>query len=411
MKKLVFLLLLFTTLKALPQSVSPLEYREDFDFFWKKICDNYCYFDKKHVDWDRVKKIYEAQISTINSRDTFITMIEHAFGELYDHHCSLRTNTRYSRRLVPTSADCWAAYQNGKPLMVEVRKGFGAEKAGVKAGMEIIAVNDVPVNDAIRPFLSQTINQESKSFALRLLLAGDHFTSRKLTLLTQHGPADFFPDRDSLMLENIQYPAMVESRTYGAIAYMRINNFLFDNALIPKFDSVLNTLLNNKALIIDLRETPSGGNTSVARAILGRFIAKEQFYQKHELYAEEKETGIKRSWEEIVSPRGQQYKGRVVVLADHWTGSIAEGITIAFDGMKRATVIGTELARLNGAVDGFQMPHTGIGFNFPTERLYHLSGLPRELYRPAIVVDVSQQSPGNDLILNAAFTFLKNKTN
>jgi carboxyl-terminal processing protease len=99
----------------------------------------------------------------------------------------------------------------------------------------------------------------------------------------------------------------------------------------------------------------------------------------------------------------------VVVLADHWTGSIAEGITIAFDGIKRATVIGTELARLNGAVDGFELPVTKIGFNIATERLYHVDGTPRELFEPAITVDVRGQSAAKDgdVILNTALGYLR----
>ena len=229
-----------------------------------------------------------------------------------------------------------------------------------------------------------------------MVLAGDHVTRRKITLRQKDVQLDFYPDRDDLMLEDVQYPSKIESKEFGRIGYIRINNFLFENALIPLFDSVLNGLLQKKAIIIDMRETPSGGNTTVARAILSRFISREQFYQKHELYAEEKEFGVKRSWEEIVSPRGIRYPGLLVVLADHWTGSISEGIVIAFDGMKRATVIGTPMARLNGAVETIEMPNTKIGFNIATERLYHVNGSPRELFSPAIGVNVAEQKPGED---------------
>jgi C-terminal processing protease CtpA/Prc len=165
--------------------------------------------------------------------------------------------------------------------------------------------------------------------------------------------------------------------------------------------------MQTKSLIIDLRETPSGGNTSVARALLGRFITKEHFYQKHELYAEEKSTGVKRSWVEIVSPRGRTYTQPLIVLADHWTGSVAEGITIAFDGMKRAKVVGTQMARLNGAVDGFDLPNSKIGVNIATERLFHVNGTPREFFNPAVTVDVSKQKTGVDVILNTAINSLK----
>lgn len=411
MKKITLIILLISSGAAFGQVYSTKQYKEDFNFFWNTVDSNYCYFEKKQIDWGKLRDIYSKQVDTLSSRNALISIIEKALYELYDHHCGLRANTKFSRRLVPTGADIWAEFEGDKAVITEVRKGFGAEKTGISAGMEVISVNDVPVNNAILPFLSHTVNTESRSFALRLVLAGDHFTKRKITLKSNNTIKDFYPDEESLMLEHVKYPAMVESKEFDQIGYIKINNFLFDNTIISKFDSVLNTLLQKKAIIIDLRETPSGGNTSVARAILGRFISKEQFYQKHELYAEEKETGIKRSWEEIVSPRSNPYLKPLVVLADHWTGSISEGITIAFDGMNRATVIGTKLARLNGAVYSFEMPNTKIGFNLSEERLYHVNGTPRELFRPAIEVDVTQQKPGDngDVILNSAIGFLKNK--
>ncbi|MES2113426.1 MAG: S41 family peptidase [Bacteroidota bacterium] len=411
MKKLIILVLVFTSVNTFAQSYTSKQYKADFNYFWNTIDSNYAYFAKKQINWTNLKNTYSQRADTINSRNSFVTLLEDAIYELYDHHCSLRTNTKFSRRLVPTSADIGADYLSGRPIIREVRKGFGAEKTGIKAGMEVIAVNDIPVAEAIKPFMGHNANAEAKSFALRLVLAGDHHTKRKITIKTSGIVKDYFPDEDGLALENVHYNAMVESQQVGDIGYIKINNFLFDNSLIAKFDSALNTLLKTKAMVIDLRETPSGGNTSVARAILGRFITQEHIYQKHELPGEELETGIKRSWIEIVSPRGVAYTHPLVILADHWTGSIAEGITIAFNGMKRATVIGTELARLNGAVYSFEMPNTKIGFNITAERLYHINGRPRELFKPAIEVDVTKQKPvpDGDVILNKAILFLKNK--
>jgi C-terminal processing protease CtpA/Prc len=409
MKKSSLIISLLASLMASAQSFTAKQYKEDFEFFWKTVNENYCYFDKKQSDWSRIKKFYTPQIDTVSSRQSFVATIEKVLYELYDHHCGLNTNNDLSRRLVPTSADMWAEYIDGKPVIIEVRKSFGAEKTGVAAGMEVIAINDIPVDKAIMPFQPHNKNIEAKNFALRLALAGDHITKRKITLQGKAGTKDYYPDADNMMLEHITYPSKVESKFLGGIGYIKVNNYLFDNSMIMAFDSTLNQYLQTKALIIDLRETPSGGNTAVARAILGRFINEEQFYQKHELWYEERETGIKRSWEEIATPRGPIYNNPLVILADHWTGSIAEGITIAFDGMKRATVIGTELARLNGAIDGAEMPNTKIRFNFPTERLYHINGQPRELYKPTIEVDVTKQSTGNDVILARALAYLRDK--
>jgi C-terminal processing protease CtpA/Prc len=410
MKGKVFLLLsLLVSLTGIGQNFTLQQYHEDLNFFWQNFQDNYCYFNKKNIDWNSLKPFYEHQVDTVTSRSGFVSVLEAALFELYDHHCSLHTNTPHSRRLVPTGTDIWAKYQDGKPVVVEVRKNFAPEKLGIQAGDEVIAINDLPVEEAIFPFLGHNQEDEAKSFALRLALAGDHIKRRKITLKRDSRTKDYFPDQEGMMLENITYPAMVQSRSFGKIGYIKVNNFLFDNELIPKFDSVLNSLMTTQALIIDLRETPSGGNTSVARAILGRFITTDRFYQKHESWGEEKQTGIKRSWEEIVSPRDKPYLKPLVILVDHWTGSVSEGITVGFDGMKRATIIGTEMARLNGAVETFRLPQTGIGVNMTTERLYHINGLPREQFVPSILVNVKDQSAAKDPILQAALNYLNKR--
>ncbi|MEO5564024.1 MAG: S41 family peptidase [Chitinophagaceae bacterium] len=409
MKAVAIVILLWCCMTGSAQSYTSKQYKEDFEFFWNSVNDKYCYFNKKKVDWNKVKEIYASQIDTVTSRSSFVTILEHLLYELYDHHCSLNTNTDFSRRLVPTGADLWAEYNKGKPVITEVRKDFGAEVSGIMAGMEVVAINDVPVENAISQFLAHTNDIEAKSFALRLVLAGDHLAKRKITLKHNGVTTDFYPDKERMLLENTSYKTMVETNRFGNIGYIRINNCLFDNDLIPRFDSALNQLMKTNALILDLRETASGGNSSVARAIISRFITKEGFYQKHEYYAEEKETGIKRSWEEIVSPRGITYTKPLVILADHWTGSMGEGITIGFDAMKRATVIGTPLARLIGATETFEMPNTKIRFNFPTERLYHINGLPRELFEPRINVDITKQTTGKDPILIKALSVLATK--
>ncbi|MBS1598832.1 MAG: peptidase [Bacteroidetes bacterium] len=419
MKKAALIILLTGLAPAIlfsqTQQFTNDKYKEDFDFFWKSINDEYCYFGKKQTDWEKVKEIYAPMIDTIKTRDQFVNILEKAIYEIYDHHAGLNTNTDNSQRVVPTGTDIWAEYINGKPVITEVRPGLGATSCGITTGMEIIAINEEPVNNGVERFLPKSAKHadvEAKNFALRILIAGNHIQPRKISLKYNGAVKDYFPDKDGFLIDKMKYPSMVETKFIGTIGYIRINNFLFDNDLIPAFDSAMQLMNNTTALIIDMRETPSGGNTSVARAILGWFTDKEKFYQKHEYYAEEKQTGIKRSWEEIVSPRkGKYYNKPLVVLCDHWTGSIAEGITIGFDGLHRPNTktLGTAMARLNGAVYGYEMPNTKIHFSFPAERLYHVNGLPREQYIPSIYIDFLKEHPANssDLFIEKALAYLK----
>lgn len=395
--------------------MSPEKYKEDFEYFWKSINDEYCYFGKKQTDWEKVKEIYGPLMDTIKTRDQFVSILEKAIYEIYDHHAGLNTNTANSQRVVPTGADMWAEYIDGKPIITEVKTNLGAASCGIVAGMEVIAINDVPVNIAVYRFLPKSLKHpdiEARSFTLRQLLAGDHSQPRKLSLKYNGATTNYFPDRNGFAVDNIKYPSMVETKMFGQIGYIKINNCLYDNDLIAVFDSAMQTMSKTNGLIIDLRETPSGGNTSVARAILGWFITKEKFYQKHEYFFEEKSTGIKRSWEEIVSPRkGKYYSKPLVILCDHWTGSIAEGITIGFEALGRPNtkIIGTTMARLNGAVYSYEMPNSKIHFSFPAERLYHVNGLPREKYVPPAYIDFFKEhfSASSDPFITKALGYFK----
>jgi C-terminal processing protease CtpA/Prc len=408
---LTFILLL--CLNATGQSLTSKEYHEDFDYFWTTIRDNYAYFDKTQTDWEKVRTMFGPASDTITSRRSFVLFLEKVFYELYDHHASLNTNTAESQRLVPSGTDIWAEFINGKAVIIELRRDYGAERCGLKAGMEIIAFDDAPIATAIQPFLPKSLKKEeaeAKNYALRVLLAGQHLDSRKITVKTDKGSKDFFPDKPENLLEKHQETGDIESgHLSGQIGYIRINNSLWDNNLIPLFDSVLNTMMNTKGLILDLRETPSGGNTTVVRSIIGHFISKEGFFQKHELVSEQMESGIKRSWVEIVSPKAPQYAKPLVILVDHWTGSVGEGMTIGFDALKRATIIGTRMAGLKGAVYSFKLPNSGIGFSFPAEKLFHVNGSPRENFKPTIPVDVKNQKGEEDLMLQKALKYLNRK--
>ena len=123
--------------------------------------------------------------------------------------------------------------------------------------------------------------------------------------------------------------SLLESRVLSQkpqIGYIRLHNSLGDTNLIAAFDSALDSLKSTKGLILDMRDTPSGGNTTVARAIMGRFIDQTMSYQRHSVPAEERAYGVKRSWIEEASPRGSFcYSAPVVVLVDHWTGGQGGG--------------------------------------------------------------------------------------
>ena len=402
-------------------------FADDFLEFWTDVKDNYAYFNIKHTDWNKVKTVYLPQAENAKNKNELITIFEYALEELYDNHFSLNTNRQSSTRLVPSGLDIWAEWINGKPVVTEVRKGFSADKAGVKNGMEIFSINGIPTEQAINNRIGKCISNidiEVKNYALKQLLAGTYLTQRVIVVkqnarlndkVGQGKTTTINLDRAyGNLTDNFKYNLLLDFKTIDKnIGYIKFNNSLGQNDVIQFFDSALYQLKNTKALIIDLRETPGGGNSLVARGIMGRFISNEKPYQKHILPNEEKEFKIKRSWFEIVSPRGAfTYHKQVIVLVNHWTGSMGEGIAIGFDALGKAKIVGTKMAGLNGAINGFQTPNTKIPYSFPTEQLYHINGRPRENFIPTNYIDLtnSKYKETDDPILTEGINIInKNK--
>ncbi|WP_411897938.1 S41 family peptidase [Elizabethkingia occulta] len=376
-------ILLFGFLFSLNTIWSQTKYQKDFNEFWNDIDQKYAYLNEQQINWQKVKEIYSPKVAEINNTYAFVQLLEKVLNELHNGHSSLNTNLDISNKLVPSGQDLYVEKEQNKYIIADVRKGSGAEKSGLKAGMEVSLFNGKNIDDQLKQFLPKYTDQYTPAmyqYALDMLFAGTHNVKREIAIVEKDKSVNFYPDNFSAQSGNKQ---LLESKILNKkTAYLKVNNSLGNNNLISIFDKALDSLLNYKNLVIDLTETPSGGNTTVARAIMGRFTDKMLPYQVHEF--DEVKYQTKRHWVEYVVPRGKTYKGKLYILVGHWTGSMGEGMAIGFDGMKRAKIMGTKMAGLIGAISGFQMTETKIGYQFPTERLYHVNGTPREDFVPGI---------------------------
>jgi C-terminal processing protease CtpA/Prc len=376
------------------------------DALWRYVAENYAYLDQKALAWSSIPQLYADDLTAIRTTQDFVGVLERIVEELYDHHAHLTTNTATSPRLVPSGADIWAVWENGQARVLEVRAGSDAERAGIRAGAGVVTINGVPIATAIDVRVGRALSRPddaARSWALRMLLAGRRnqprvigFTRNALSMSVELPLREQQSARDGrLAFRTLQ----------GNRGYIRMHDSLGDSAVIADFDKALAALRRTSALILDLRDTPGGGNSTVARAILGRFVNRERPYQKHVLPSVAPDTGIARSWLELVTPRGPfQYERPVAVLVNHWTGSMGEGLAIGFDATRAGVVVGTPMAGLLGATYRFELPHSRIGVNVPVEQLFHVDGTPRERFVPPIAVDPSAPATDDAWIAKALQT-------
>lgn len=364
------------------------QYEEDFLFLWHQVATDYSYL--RTTDWGLVRTHYLPAARACTSHHELLTLLEHVLDSLCDFHVQLGENTATSPYPVPSATDCWAEWQAGQAILTAVRPHSPAAQAGLRAGQQLLAVNEVPVYQAAQALINPAATASAprvQQWALLRLVAGYRGTSRQLLVRDPlRGPRTI---RLSAPASAAGPPApLVTGYRLGSaphIGYVKVHNSLGNADLIAAFDEVLDGLLATQGLLLDLRDTPSGGNTTVARALIGRFITQDLGYQKHLAPQEERTTGIRRSWIEVASPRSLAvYTAPVVVLVNHWTGSMGEGLAIGLGELApRVQLVGTPMAGLQGAVTTYHLPHTNIPFTIPTEQLYTVSGnVARELYQP-----------------------------
>ncbi|MEP7327691.1 MAG: S41 family peptidase [Betaproteobacteria bacterium] len=394
---------LLSATPAIGQSASGMV--DDFDVFCRFVADDYAYFDSKTTQWDKACAALRPQAERATDRNTLIPILESALAELYDAHAHVGASIRTSPRLVPTGAELWVEWEVDAAIIREIREGSPAFIAGVRPGMRIVAIDGQPIAEALRerqPHFLRAPDAAARSWTLQSVVAGRQ-NGEPVRLTIEAGGTtrviDYVPAND-----RASAPLSARRLDVG-IVVIRFNNSLGDDATVAAFDAQVDAFKDARGLILDLRDTPSGGTSMVARGIMSRLIGAAAPYQVHELIAEARASGIRRRWIEYVMPRGQRFAAPVVVLVGRWTSSMGEGLAIGLNAVRGAPVIGTPMAHLLGALEEIKLPRSGLVVRIPTEQLFHVDGTPREAFVPC-AVPIASRGTATDHALDAAVAWL-----
>ena len=170
-------------------------------------------------------------------------------------------------------------------MVTAVRGGGDAEHASIQAGDRTTSVGSVSLEEAIATRLTPAVTQTSpqaREWALLSVVTGQSDEPRVLTLVTPAGrsytvtlPMERHYDRTPGELSLERLP--------GDIALIRFNNSLGEQKTVAAFDKALLEVKDTKGLILDLRDVPSGGLSSIALDIMGRFVSEILPYQRHRI--------------------------------------------------------------------------------------------------------------------------------
>lgn len=375
-------------------------YQQDLDALCAFASEHYAYWGRRdgEPDRDRWRRACDAlrpAAGRLPDVPALTHLLESLLAELADPHAFITSSNARSPRLVPTDADVllgWdGAGATAHAVVRAVRAGSNAERAGVRVGQRVVAIDGLPPARAAATFEPRTLGEPpaiARDLALTQAAAGRQ-DGRPVTLSLQSadgavGPATYVP---GIARPGVPLSVEVLTAADGArIGWVRVHNALGDPALVPAWDTAIDALAGTAGLVLDLRDTPSGGDTTVARSLMGRLVDRPAPYQQHELAVEQRLHGVRRVWVEWLMPRGRAYGAPVAVLVGPWTGSMGEGTAIGLHAARGAPVIGHRMAGLLGGLGTITLANSRLQVKLPTEILRHVDGTPREDFRPCAVV-------------------------
>ncbi len=355
------------------ETKSPKDAPDNFDFFWTTV--NRLYRDCPNVMPDSDQLVYWAANGVIaRLGDRYTMLLPPRVAE--DFRMDMKSSFEGIGALVePADKDKGVGVRVVHPF-----EGAPAEKAGLRKGDEIIAVDG---QDVTQMMLDEAVS----------LIRGPAGSDVVLTVKRD----DQEPFQVTITRARVEIPVIESKMLDDHIFYVKLNEFSDPSA--DKLEAALKQGLDDgaKAIVFDLRGNP-GGRLDMAIRIASMFIKDGVIV---------KETGKRNMDHDATGDLIVPEDIPVVVLVDGGSASASEIVAGALQDYGRALLIGEQTFGKGSVQTLFDMPDgsmlrvTSAHWYTPKGRQINGEGL-----RPDLVVSPSLDAE-EDLQLQAAIDYLK----
>ena len=390
---------------------------------WAEVKFNFANFDLvPDLDWDALYMAYLPRVRQAGSTLAYYRLLMEMAAQLRDGHSGVYPPDELDDE-VYARPPLRVALVEGRTFVSRVLvEDLQAE--GIRPGVEIVAIDGMPVKQyadtRVAPYQSASTPQD---LAVRtyeyFLLAGSSSAPVELTLQPASGEAFTrkvarMPTAERSKL--IATPPMELRMLPGNVAYVALNEF-GDNATAEQFEARFDEIASAGALILDVRDN-GGGNSDVGYRVLACLTDKPFRTSRWRtrdyrptLRAWGRAEGTFGGDADEVQPSGQRlFTKPVVVLIGPHTYSAAEDFVVAFDAMKRGTIVGEPTGGSTGQPLFFKLPGGGTARvctkrdTYPDGKEFVGVGVqPQVLVRPT----VADFRAGRDTVLEAALALLR----
>ncbi len=363
-----------------PQACDPKAAWEAFEALLREA---YAYVDRSDFDVEShlalAREATLAASSPVEVRRALL-LATYAFT---DPHLLLVPLSDADPNVIPTSSDLMIELREERYVVAHVRAGSSAAKAGVRPGWELLTAQREPIREAVAGLLLGDVDARTsrqRSYAATLAANGLRGEARELGFRVDGEERELQLANPREFAREVSEREPLTHRREEGLLILRFENSLGSMETVEALDRALADVSADETIVLDLRNTPSGGNTDVARGIIGHFVTETRPYQMHRIPGVERRHGVPREFIERVAPRKPLHSRPVLVLGGPWTGSMGEGIVIGMDGAAGAHTIASDMGDLLGALYNEPLGHCDAGLELGVESLFHIDGTPREDY-------------------------------
>jgi carboxyl-terminal processing protease len=386
-------------LAAMVLSAAPFDAKGAWAEFEELVRVGYAYSQRDGVDGARILETFKARALATKKKEDFVDVAQVIARNFADPHLIVGPLGPEDPNVVPTSCDLNVERVGETWRIRAVRFDSPAAKSGLAPGTQITSIDGEALDAAIVRLLGQPLEQLSavqREFGANVALTGIR-NGKPRVLVTSQGTVTLGPA--NLQAAALEKGPHLTVRREGTLGVVVFNNSLGQREVVREFKDALEQLKDVSALVLDFRETPSGGNTVVARGIMGHFVERDRPYQLHTIPADEREYGVPRKFVEYVMPIAPRWTKPVFVVGGRWTGSMGEGLLIGFDALG-VTTVGSELGHLLGGISNETLEKSGAKLDLGIEALFHVDGSPREAFKPRRYLPVAERTETGDPALD-----------
>jgi carboxyl-terminal processing protease len=393
------------------------QYLETFDAVWQAV--NELYFDPTFggKDWKAIGDQYRLQMAVIQDDEKALLLLNQMLFELGVSHIVALPISMANQMEPIGSAVGWAGLDlrmlDGQVVVIWVATGSDAEKAGVRPGDVITAVDGMSIEEISKEGLQTPPYNErnqpgNKLQKIRQMLYGEIGKVVGIEFLDEKGRSHQQelvlvgrPGKFSESVEGLP-PMYTEVEAYqlkDGIGYLRFSAFL--PGVLEEVLAAIDRFQATPALIIDLRSNP-GGVFPVRKAIAEKLVGDPVLFFKYRT-----RNGVENVYLERVA---DAYEGKLVILIDELSASSSEEFSGGMQSIGRATIIGNQSPGRCLAADVRMLPNDFI-LMVPTRQSQTPDGHVLEYngVTPDIAVSLEREKlmRGIDTQLEAAIQYLQ----